>query len=103
MFGWANGKKPDGVRHEADGDTHGWLKVDSQFQGLLNAGNLSDDNATFDGYGVRLVGSKRISFAHLVCRYSPRFPLAEQRIALVLSAASFLAGLIFCSRVLLFP
>ena len=64
---------------------------------------VSMSNATFDGYGVRLVGSKRISFAHLVCRYSPRFPLAEQRIALVLSAASFLAGLIFCSRVLLFP
>ena len=36
-----NGKKPDGVRHEADGDTHGWLKVDSQFQNLLNAGNNS--------------------------------------------------------------
>jgi hypothetical protein len=27
------------VRHEADGDTHGWLKVDSQFENLLNAGN----------------------------------------------------------------
>jgi hypothetical protein len=35
------GKQPDGVRHEADGDTHGWLKVDSQFQNLLNAGNKS--------------------------------------------------------------
>jgi len=34
------GKEPDGVRHEADGDTHGWLKVDPQFQNLLNAGNL---------------------------------------------------------------
>ncbi len=38
-----NGTQSDGVRHEADGDTHGWLKVDSQFQGLLNAGNLSDE------------------------------------------------------------
>ena len=36
-----NGKEPDGVRHEADGDTHGWLKVDPQFTDLLNAGNLS--------------------------------------------------------------
>lgn len=36
-----NGKEPDGVRHEADGDTHGWLKVDTQFQNLLNAGNNS--------------------------------------------------------------
>lgn len=38
-----NGSQPDGVRHEKDGDTHGWLKVDSQFQDLLNAGNLSDE------------------------------------------------------------
>lgn len=37
------GKKPDGVRHEADGDTHGWLKPDPEFQNLLNAGNLSDE------------------------------------------------------------
>jgi hypothetical protein len=36
-------KEPDGVRHEADGDTHGWLKLDSPFQNLLNAGNLSDE------------------------------------------------------------
>jgi hypothetical protein len=38
-----NGSEPDGVRHEADGDTHGWLKLDSQFQNLLNAGNISDE------------------------------------------------------------
>ena len=36
-------KEPDGVRHEADGDTHGWLKVDPEFQNLLNAGNLNDE------------------------------------------------------------
>lgn len=36
-----NGKRSDGVRHEPDGDTHGWLNVDSQFKNLLNAGNLS--------------------------------------------------------------
>src|SRR6266852_9278966 len=35
--------QPDGVRHEQDGDSHGWLKVDSQFQNLLNAGNASDE------------------------------------------------------------
>src|SRR5437899_3003650 len=23
--------QPDGVRHEGDGDTHGWLRVDPQF------------------------------------------------------------------------
>jgi hypothetical protein len=45
-----NGKKSDGVRHEADGDTHGWLKLDSEFENLLNAGNLSaeDGNLVFE-------------------------------------------------------
>lgn len=38
-----NGREPDGVRHEADGDTHGWLKVDQQFQDLLNPGNMSNE------------------------------------------------------------
>lgn len=37
------GKERDGVRHEADGDTHGWLDVDPQFKSLLNAGNMSDE------------------------------------------------------------
>ena len=36
-------KQPDGVRHEKDGDTHGWLKLDPQFENLLNAGNISDE------------------------------------------------------------
>ncbi|HEV2751532.1 MAG TPA: SH3 domain-containing protein [Gemmatimonadales bacterium] len=42
--------QPDGVRHEADGDTHGWLKVDSQFANLINAGNSSaeDGNLVFE-------------------------------------------------------
>ena len=38
------GKKSDGVRHEPDGDTHGWLKVDPEFENLLNAGNISDED-----------------------------------------------------------
>jgi hypothetical protein len=38
-----NGKRSDGMRKEADGDTHGWLKVDSQFKNLLNAGNMSNE------------------------------------------------------------
>lgn len=38
-----NGRESDGVRHEADGDTHGWLQVDSQFSNLLNAGNMSSE------------------------------------------------------------
>ncbi len=36
-----SGTQADGVRHEADGDTHGWLKLDSEFENLLNAGNTS--------------------------------------------------------------
>lgn len=35
--------QPDGVRHEGDGDTHGWLKVDPPFANLINAGNTSDE------------------------------------------------------------
>jgi len=54
------GKKSDGVRHEADGDTHGWLKVDPQFENLLNAGNISDE-------GGNLV-------FEIVCR----FPVTQQ-------------------------
>lgn len=39
-----SGNEPDGVRHEADGDTHGWLRVDPQFSGMLNAGNQSAES-----------------------------------------------------------
>jgi hypothetical protein len=34
----------DGTRHEKDGDTHGWLKVDSGFENLLNSGNMDDED-----------------------------------------------------------
>lgn len=37
-------KEPDGVRHEKDGDTHGWLKVDPEFENLLNDGNKADES-----------------------------------------------------------
>ena len=42
--------EPDGVRHEADGDTHGWLEVDPQYANLINAGNRSneDGNLVFE-------------------------------------------------------
>jgi hypothetical protein len=50
-----NGKQADGMRHEADGDTHGWLKPDPQFQNLLNAGNKTAE-------GGNLV-------FEIVCRY----------------------------------
>jgi hypothetical protein len=34
-----NGRTADGARHEADGDTHGWLKPDPEFANMLNQGN----------------------------------------------------------------
>ena len=42
--------QPDGVRHEPDGDTHGWLKVDPAFANLINPGNASaeDSNLVFE-------------------------------------------------------
>jgi len=33
----------DGVRHEKDGDTHGWLTVDPQYASLINDGNTSKE------------------------------------------------------------
>jgi hypothetical protein len=38
-----HGKRRDGVRHEADGDTHGWLKLDPGQDSLLDAGNMSNE------------------------------------------------------------
>jgi hypothetical protein len=38
-----HGKRKDGVRHEADGDCHGWLKLDPGQAKFLNVGNMSDE------------------------------------------------------------
>jgi hypothetical protein len=40
----------DHVRHERDGDTHGWFKVDPQFANLINDGNKAqeDGNLVFE-------------------------------------------------------
>ena len=43
MVDASHGQHPDGIRHEADGDTNGWLDLDPQFKNLLNAGNMSDE------------------------------------------------------------
>ncbi|HEV3058903.1 MAG TPA: SH3 domain-containing protein [Vicinamibacterales bacterium] len=32
----------DGMRHESDGDTHGWLKLDPQFEWMLDPGNADE-------------------------------------------------------------
>lgn len=44
------GKRKDGVRHEADGDCHGWLKLDPGQEQFLNAGNANneDGNLVFE-------------------------------------------------------
>ena len=35
--------QPDGVRHEGDTDTHGWLQLDAAYASLINDGNTSDE------------------------------------------------------------
>ena len=35
--------EPDGVRHEGDGDTHGWIKLDPVYHNMLAPGNQSDE------------------------------------------------------------
>jgi hypothetical protein len=62
------GKKHDGVRHEGDGDTHGWLKLDTGFEDLLNAGNKSDEdgNLVFE-IVCRFPISKKAPDAKTVC------------------------------------
>lgn len=57
-------KQPDGVRHEKDGDTHGWLKVDPEFENLLNTGNKTDE-------GGNLV-------FEIICRYPVTQPDAKK-------------------------
>lgn len=37
------GKRKDGLRHEADGDCHGWLRLDPGQENFLNAGNLGEE------------------------------------------------------------
>jgi len=53
----------DGMRHEPDGDTHGWLQVDPQFAAMINAGNTSDE-------GGNLV-------FEIVCHYTVTQPDAQ--------------------------
>ena len=57
------GVHKNGLRHEADGDTHGWLKVDPQFTSFLDAGNKSNEggNLVFEVvcmYSVRQADAK---------------------------------------------
>lgn len=55
--------RKDGVRHEADGDTHGWLTLDQPYKNLLNAGNMTHQ-------GGNLV-------FEIVCRFRVTQPDAE--------------------------
>jgi hypothetical protein len=47
MDATANQSHPrsDGVRKEADGDTHGWLKIDPEFENLINDGNRAEQES----------------------------------------------------------
>jgi hypothetical protein len=37
----SHGRNKDGARHEADGDTHGWLQIDPGQENIVNAGNAA--------------------------------------------------------------
>jgi len=37
------GKRRDGLRHEGDGDCHGWLELDAPYRSMLNAGNRKEE------------------------------------------------------------
>src|SRR5437763_1364702 len=39
-----HGRQHDGARHEADGDTHSWIRLDPEFRDMLDAGNMSDED-----------------------------------------------------------
>ena len=45
-----HGRRKDGLRHEADGDTHGWLRLDPGQEQYINDGNrLSEEgNLVFE-------------------------------------------------------
>ena len=45
-----HGKRKDGARHEADGDNHSWLKLDKEYENLLNDGNrkFEEGNLVFE-------------------------------------------------------
>jgi uncharacterized protein YraI len=61
------GRRSDGVRHEKDGDTHGWLKLDPAYETLLNSGNKSNE-------GGNLV-------FEVICRYPVTQPDARSACA----------------------
>ena len=54
----------DGVRHEEDGDTHGWLKLDPGQEKFLNDGNRSAQNGNL--------------VFEIVCKYSVKQPDAKK-------------------------
>lgn len=56
-----------GVRHESDGDTHGWLTVDPQWRHLLLPGNLSDEGGNLV-YEVVCAFPVRQADAKAACR-----------------------------------
>jgi hypothetical protein len=44
------GKRKSGVRREADGDTHGWIRLEPEYRQMLNDGNRTneDNNLVFE-------------------------------------------------------
>ena len=76
------GKRKDGVRKEADGDTHGWLKLDAGQEQFLNAGNLKaeEGNLVFEivcHFSVTEKGSSRADILKACKSYKSKVALPK--------------------------
>jgi hypothetical protein len=84
------------ARIERVGPPNAWQPADSRL--MFTHLYIAMTDAFFDGYGVRFFGRKRVRFTHFAnTRYS-RFPTAEKRVALIVSFANLLLGLMVLLR-----
>ncbi len=63
-----NGKRKDGVRQEDDGDTHGWLKLDSGQTAFLNDGNRNAEGGNLVFEIVCMFKVKTPDDAKIACK-----------------------------------
>ena len=80
-----NGRKRDGIRHEKDGDTHGWIKLDPEFESLLNDGNENDEdgNMVFEVVCLYRVSQKTAVSACRNFQSSIKIPPVGSRVKIV--------------------
>jgi hypothetical protein len=81
---------PQRVAFERDGSKHLPEAVWDSYRRYFNHMYVARTNAIFDGYGVRLFGSKRISFLHYFGNGTEPYPEHTKNFLFVLCAASVL-------------